>query len=108
MRIEGKNLLLYIIFGAALSTSAVFGQVTQVFDGHSTTVPPFQAYTNIDGSSNYVGNILPNSAAGDTAEFDGRLPGNLLLNYVSNWQGGIGLSGVNLHLKRRRPMAFRG
>lgn len=82
---------LLLILPCCLFVVAASGQVAQIWDGHGDA-------TNIDVGSNYIGNVFPNASVNDTAVLDGRLPGNLLLNYKGNWQSGPGQSGIDIHL----------
>lgn len=91
MKIKYTTLRLIVYAWLLSAGSLAFGQVTQIWDGHLDG-------TNVDLATNYVGNTLPNAGNGDTAEFNGLLAGNLLLNYVGNWQSGPGASGVILYL----------
>jgi fibronectin-binding autotransporter adhesin len=87
-----------IVLCSTVLATAAFGQVTQIFDGHSLTNLPLPAITNVDTATNYVGGVAPNAGNGDTAEFDGLLPGPLSLGYNGGWQSGPGASGVTLHM----------
>jgi fibronectin-binding autotransporter adhesin len=98
MKLVNRFFKLLIVFACTVFSTAAFGQVTQVFDGHSLSILPLPAITNIDIATNYVGGVAPNAGAGDTAEFDGLLHGPLSLGYNGNWQSGPGQSGLNLYL----------
>src|SRR5689334_21894174 len=82
---------LLILTCCVFIVASASGQIAQIWDGHGDG-------TNIDVASNYIGNVLPSANSNDTAVLDGRLPGNLLLNYKGNWQSGPGASGVDIHL----------
>ena len=86
------------MFACTAFSTAAFAQVTQIFDGHSLTNLPLPAVTNIDQATNYVGGVSPNAGNGDTAQFDGTLPGPLSLGYNGGWQSGPGQSGVSLYM----------
>jgi fibronectin-binding autotransporter adhesin len=89
-----KNKLMCIgaLCGAIATTSAV-GQVTQIWTGAGDG-------TNLAVAANW-GGTLPNTANNDTGEWNGAVPGNLVLHYNNpnaNFQSGPGSSGVNFYL----------
>jgi len=86
---------LVILAGALCSlfaTTPVFGQATIVWDGGAGT----GAIGNV---TNWVGDVSPNSAAGDIAQWDATVPGNLLLTAAgANGNFNNGTPGVNFYI----------
>lgn len=72
----------------ALASTAAFGQTTLTWTGGNGTGLDIGAATNWGGT-------LPSTANGDTAQWDGVVPGNLFLTYNGGLASGFGQNGIN-------------
>ncbi len=70
------------------ATTAVFGQATQTWNGGNGTG------IDVGVASNWSG-TLPSTANGDTAQWNGIVPGNLNLTYNGGLASGFGQNGIN-------------
>ena len=95
MKTRLTMLKLLIVLCCIFATTAVFGQVIHVWTN--------SASVDIGPGINYDPNGQPNGNDGSgfsqTAEWDGRTPGNLTLRYITGWPNtGFGTIGVNIVL----------
>jgi fibronectin-binding autotransporter adhesin len=81
----------FILLCCAMLAPTVFGQVTLSWTGGNGTGVDVGAATNWGGT-------LPSTANGDTAQWDGVVPGNLFLTYNGNLASGFGQNGINFNL----------
>jgi autotransporter-associated beta strand protein len=82
-----------IILCGTFTTTAVFGQTVFTWDGGDGTG------TAIGQATNWSGDTLPNSAAGDICQWDGTVPGPLFLTATTaNGNFNNGTPGVNFYL----------
>lgn len=93
MKPNAAILKLFYTLCCVCPAAGAFGQATEIWTGGGDG-------TNVAVAANW-GGTLPSTANNDTAEWNGTVPGNLLLHYNSpnqNWQSGPGQDGVNLYL----------
>ncbi len=83
-----RGLRSLIILGCALATTAAFGQATQTWNGGDGTGIVVGVASNWSGT-------LPSTANGDTAQWNGIVPGNLNLIYNGGLASGFGQNGIN-------------
>jgi autotransporter-associated beta strand protein len=84
-------LKLLIVLCSTFATTAVFGQTTYTWTN--------AASIDIGLAANWDPNGAPSGANQDTAQWDGLVPGNLALRYITGWgNSGYGTMGVNLVL----------
>ncbi|HWC58149.1 MAG TPA: autotransporter-associated beta strand repeat-containing protein, partial [Verrucomicrobiae bacterium] len=82
---------LLIVFACTVCSTVAFGQATLIWSGGGDG-------TNLDTAANW-GGTLPSTANNDEGQFNGVVPGNLLLNYsIGNFQSGPGQAGINFHM----------
>jgi autotransporter-associated beta strand protein len=82
-------LKLPIVLCGILATTASFGQVTRTFT-NTTSI-------DIGLPNSWSPNGAPNGANQDTAQWDGVVPGNLVLRYITGWgNSGFGTFGINI------------
>jgi fibronectin-binding autotransporter adhesin len=91
MKIGLRVLKLFVILFGVFAATAGFGQVTRTFT-NSVSI-------DIGLANSWDPNGAPNGANQDTAQWDGVVPGNLTLRYLTGWgNSGFGTLGVNLVL----------
>lgn len=77
---------------ASLAVTSAFGQATIIWDGGAGTAA-------IGAATNWVGDVSPNSAAGDICQWDSLVPGNLFLTAgAANGGFNNGTPGVNFYI----------
>jgi fibronectin-binding autotransporter adhesin len=87
MKNRRLNLTTMAALLGALSLVPAFGQTTVIWTGAGNG-------TNLATAANW-GGTLPSVAAGDTAQFDGVVPGNLVLTYSGGLGGNAGEAGID-------------
>ena len=91
MKTKLTILKLLITLCVTFATTAAFGQVVRTWTN--------SASIDIGLAANWSPNGAPSGATQDTAQWDGVVPGNLALQYITGWgNSGYGTSGVNLVL----------
>jgi autotransporter-associated beta strand protein len=91
MKTKLKILPILIILCGTFATTAVFGQVIHTWTN--------SAAIDIGAAANWNPNGQPSGSTQDTAQWDGVVPGNLSLQYITGWPNtGFGTLGVNLVL----------
>ncbi len=74
------------------AATSIYGQATIVWSGAADG-------TNLVNATNWVGNVLPNNANADTAEWNGLTTSNLVLHYNSStFAGYAGQSGIGIYI----------
>jgi len=92
MKTKLSILRLFFFLLCPFATTAVFG-ATIIWDGGDGTG------TAIGANTNWLGDVSPNSAAGDICQWDGTVPGNLLLTSTNaNGNFNNGTPGVNFYI----------
>ena len=92
MNIRLTKIKFAIVLCGTFVATVVFGQTTRIWTGGNGAGIEIGVATNWDTG-------LPSTALGDTAQWNGTVPGNLSLVYNTNtFQSGFQQSGINLHL----------
>ena len=78
---------LLLILSGVFAAASASGQVIYTWTGGNGTGTELGAATNWGGT-------LPSTTSGDTAQWNGGVPGNLFLTYSGGFQSGFSASGI--------------